>query len=58
MERFSFAVLAEEYEQVVNETERFREEIAREGHKGGSSPSPSSRTRRATWSIFGRILRR
>lgn len=34
MERFSFAVFAEEYEQVVNETERFREEIAREGRKG------------------------
>ena len=57
MERFSFAVFAEEYEQVVNETERFRGEIAREGRKG-NSPAPSSRTRRATWSVFGRILRR
>jgi hypothetical protein len=34
MERFSFAMFAEEYEQVVNETGRFREEIAREGRKG------------------------
>jgi hypothetical protein len=34
MERFSFAVFAEEYEQVVNETKRFREEIARDGRKG------------------------
>ena len=34
MERFSFAMFAEEYEGVVDETERFREETARERRKG------------------------
>jgi hypothetical protein len=34
MERFSFAMFAEEYEEVVDEIERFREEIARERRKG------------------------